>query len=199
MVLIEWLRPNGTRPNAGIIAGLALGLVGIVILVQPWHYLQNASGAATTDAIGVMFSILAMLGWSFGSIFARSLTLPASPFMTTSLQMLLGSIMLTGVGLILGEGARFDTSGVTGSAIFALLFLIIFGSIVAYSSYMWLLKNGNPALVSTYTYINPIVAIILGSALANEPITPLLLVALVFIFGAIYCIARFRPQAKPTK
>lgn len=195
MVLIEWVRPGGTRPNAGTIAGLCLGLLGITVLVQPWNYLQSAFGAATTDAIGVLISIIAMLGWSLGSIFARSLTLPSSPFMTTAIQMLLGSVMLTGIGTFMGEWARFDAARVTSSALIALLFLIVFGSIVAYSSYMWLLRNGSPALVSTYTYINPIVAIILGSALAGEPVTSLLMVALVCILAAIYFIARFRPPA----
>jgi drug/metabolite transporter (DMT)-like permease len=195
MVIIEWLRPNGTRPNIGIISGLVLGLVGITILVQPWNYLQSASGTATTDVWGVGFSILAMIGWSLGSIFARSLTLPKSPFMTTSIQMLLGSVMLTGVGTIMGEWATFDASRVSTSALLALLFLIVFGSIVAYSAYMWLLRNASPTLVSTYTYINPVVAIILGWTLASEPVTWRLMLALVFILGAIYCIARFRTQA----
>jgi drug/metabolite transporter (DMT)-like permease len=192
MVLIEWMRPNGTRPNIGIIVGLVLGLSGIAILVQPWNYLHSASGASTTDAFGVLFSILAMIGWSLGSIFARSLPLPASPFMTTAIQMLLGSMMLTGVGTFMGEWSKFDASRVTSSAVIALIFLIVFGSIVAYSAYMWLLRNGSPTLVSTYTYVNPVVAIILGWALAGEPITPLVLVALVCILAAIYCIARFR-------
>jgi drug/metabolite transporter (DMT)-like permease len=192
MVIIEWLRPNGTRPNLGIIAGLALGLVGIAILVQPWNYLQSSSGAATTDVWGVVFSILAMIGWSLGSIFARSLALPKSPFMTTALQMLLGSVMLTGVGTVMGEWAKVDAARVTTSALMALLFLIVFGSIVAYSAYMWLLRNASPTLVSTYTYVNPVVAIILGWALAGEPVTWRLMVALVFILGAIYCLARFR-------
>ena len=195
MVIIEWLRPNGTRPNIGIVSGLALGLVGIAILVQPWNYLQSASGTATTDVWGVAFSILAMLGWSLGSIFARSLALPKSPFMTTSIQMLLGSVMLTVVGTVMGEWGRFDASRVTMPALLALLFLIVFGSIVAYSAYMWLLRNAAPTLVSTYTYINPVVAIILGWTLAGEPVTWRLMVALVFILGAIYCIARFRTQA----
>lgn len=195
MVIIEWLRPNGTRPNIGIITGLLLGLAGIAILVQPWNYLQSASGTATTDILGVTFSIAAMIGWSLGSIFARSLPLPASPFMTTAIQMLLGSVMLTGVGTFMGEWASVDMGSVTTSALVALLFLIIFGSIVAYSAYMWLLRNASPTLVSTYTYINPVVAIILGWALANEPITWRLIAALVFILGAIYCIARFRVQS----
>jgi drug/metabolite transporter (DMT)-like permease len=195
MVIIEWLRPNGTRPNFGIITGLVLGLVGIAILVQPWNYLQSASGAATTDVWGVVFSIMAMIGWSLGSIFARSLTLPKSPFMTTAIQMLLGSVMLTGVGTVMGEWAKVDAARVTTSALVALLFLIVFGSIVAYSAYMWLLRNAAPTLVSTYTYVNPVVAIILGWALAGEPVTWRLMVALVFILGAIYCIARFRTPA----
>ncbi len=193
MVIIEWLRPQGTRPNAGLLAGLALGLLGITILVQPWNYLHSASGTATTDALGVIFSILAMLGWAMGSLLARSMTLPASPFMTTAIQMWLGSLMLTGVGLAMGEWARLDITRATNASLLALLFLIIFGSVIAYSAYMWLLRNAPPTLVSTYTYINPLVAITLGSALANEPVTPFLLIALVFILGGIYCIARFRP------
>jgi drug/metabolite transporter (DMT)-like permease len=197
MVIIEWVRPNGTRPNIGIISGLALGLTGITILVQPWNYLQSASGAATTDVWGVAFSIMAMIGWALGSIFARSLTAPKSPLMTTSTQMLLGSMMLTSVGLVMGEWARFDIGRVSTSGLLALLFLIVFGSIVAYSAYMWLLRNASPTLVSTYTYVNPVVAIILGWALAGEPVTWRLMVALVFILGAIYCIARFRTP--PTK
>jgi drug/metabolite transporter (DMT)-like permease len=197
MVIIEWVRPNGTRPNIGIISGLALGLTGITILVQPWNYLQSASGAATTNVWGVAFSIMAMIGWALGSIFARSLTAPKSPLMTTSTQMLLGSVMLTSIGLVMGEWARFDIGRVSTSGLLALLFLIVFGSIVAYSAYMWLLRNASPTLVSTYTYVNPVVAIILGWALAGEPVTWLLMVALVFILGAIYCIARFRTP--PTK
>ncbi|TAE26986.1 MAG: multidrug transporter [Candidatus Kapaibacterium sp.] len=193
MVMIEWLRPQGTRPNAGLLAGLVLGLLGITILVQPWNYLHSANGASTTDALGVIFSILAMLGWALGSVLARSLPLPASPFMTTAIQMWMGSTMLTGVGLAMGEWARLDLSRATSASLLALLFLIVFGSVIAYSAYMWLLRNAPPTLVSTYTYINPLVAITLGSILADEPVTHFLLLALVCILGGIYCIARFRP------
>ena len=127
MVLIDWLRPRGVRPGAQVVLGLALGLVGLISLIGPDALL----GGGRADFLGVGAVLLASFSWAAGSIYSRHATMPPAPFLSTAMQMLVGGVALSLLGLGLGEPWRIDAAAFSLRSILALLYLIVFGSIVA--------------------------------------------------------------------
>jgi drug/metabolite transporter (DMT)-like permease len=194
MVLLEWLRPGGERPTGGVVAGLVLGFVGLMLLVGPGEW---AGGGVNLLGAGAL--MLATLAWASGSIYSRGARLPAAPLLTTGMEMLAGGALLTLMGLATGEWATIDVGAVTGRSLAALGYLIVFGSLVGFTAYVWLLGVAAPAKVSTYAYVNPVVAVLLGWALAGEPLTARVVVAVAVILGAVAVItlARSRTAAPP--
>lgn len=195
MVLMDWSRPGGTRPRGGVFVGIALGLVGIVLLVGP-----AALGLdRPLNYTGVAIMLLASLAWSLGSIYSRHADIPDNPLMLTAMEMLLGGIFLMGMALPLGEYQNFTFAQVSTASWVALLYLILFGSFLGFTAYVFLLQVSTPAKVSTYAYVNPVVAVFLGWALLGETITPLTLAASAIIVAGVAIITYFntRPQPKP--
>lgn len=184
MVLIDWLRPGGTRPGSKVAVGLVLGLAGLFWLVGPDELL----GGGRTDLVGAGAVLLASLSWAAGSIYSRHATVPDSPFLSTAMQMLAGAVALAVLGLALGEPWRFDPAAFSLRSVLALGYLIVFGSIVAFSAYVWLLQASTPARVSTYAYVNPVVAVILGWLLADEALTARMIVAAGVIVSGVAMI-----------
>ena len=184
MVLLDWLRPNGTRPGMRVVAGLALGLVGLFALIGPDALL----GGGRSDVVGVAVLLLASLSWGAGSIYSRHAPLPRSPVLATGMQMLAGSAALAVLALLHGETAQLGSTHPSLLSIASWLYLIVFGSIVAFTAYAWLLRVSTPALVSTYAYVNPVVAVLLGFALAGEPLTPRMIVAAAVIVSGVVLI-----------
>lgn len=191
MVVLDWLRPGGVRPRLGVFAGLALGFVGLVLLIRP-------SSAGAIDLIGVGVLMLGSLGWAWGSLQSRFLRLPESPLLATAMEMLTGSVALGLLGAVTGESSRFHLSAVTPRSWLAVLYLILIGALVGYTAYVWLLRVASPALVSTYAYVNPVVAVLLGWAFASEPLTAKTLgAAAVILTGvALITISRGRTARK---
>lgn len=187
MVLIEALRPGGGRPGLIQVLGLMLGFVGIGILVGPAALLP---GNAKFDLAGVLLCLSAAFLWSLGSIFSRNADVPQSTFLFTGMQMLVGSLGLLLMSAMLGEFGRFDLNGVSARSWGGLAYLITFGSLGGFVAYGWLLKNAPIALVSTYAYVNPIVAVFLGNLLAQEPLNGRILAAAGIIIAAIALINR---------
>ena len=173
MVLIDWLRPRGTRPTFQIVMGLALGLAGMFWLIGPDALL----GGGRADLLGAGAVLLGSLSWAAGSIYSRHAAAPASPFLATAMQMLAGGAALLLLGVALGEPWLFDPAAFSAKSVAGLVYLIVFGSIIAFTAYVWLLRVSTPARVSTYAYINPVVAVFLGWALADEALTSRMLVA----------------------
>jgi drug/metabolite transporter (DMT)-like permease len=167
MALIDWLRPGGVLPSKHVVAGLFLGLVGLVWLVGP----DALMGGGRADFIGATAVVLGSFSWAAGSIYSRHAATPASPFLSTPMQMLTGGAVLLLLSVVLGEPWAFDVHAVSLRSALGLLYLIVFGSIVAFSAYIWLLRVSTPARVSTYAYVNPVVAVLLGWALADEALT----------------------------
>lgn len=192
MVLIDWLRPGGVRPTARIVAGLALGLVGLVWLVGP----DAVMGGGRVDLIGTLALVCASLSWAIGSIYSRHASMPSSPFLSTAMQMLAGAGALLVLSILLGEPARFDADAVSARSVLGLIYLIVLGSIVAFSAYVWLLRVSTPARVSTYAYVNPVVAVFLGWALADEALTARMLIAAAVIVSGVALITLTPKQAK---
>ncbi len=189
MVLLDWLRPGGRRPGWRVTLGLLLGFAGVTLLVRP-----GASGG-TIDPLGAGVLLVASFSWAWGSLASRRLPLPRSPLLTTGMEMLAGGVLLLAVSLLAGEPAAFDPSAVTTRSLLGFGYLIAFGSLVGFTAYIWLLRAAPPALVGTYAYVNPIVAVFLGWAFAGEPLTARTLVAAAVIVAGVAVITARRPQA----
>jgi len=190
MMLFAWFGKNGKRPGAGVIAGIALGLLGIAVLVfQPG---EQGGGGNRTDIVGIIALVAASISWAAGSLYSRSAKLPGSPLMSTAAQMLTGGGLLIVFSYFTGDWSRLDISGITLRSYAALGYLIVFGSIIGYTAYIWLLKNAESSLVSTYAFVNPVVAVLLGWLLAGERLTLNTFIAAVIIIAAVVIVTVFR-------
>ncbi len=198
MAVLEGLEKR-TRPGAAVIAGLLLGLAGIALLVAPGRFAGNGH----VDPVGALALLTAALCWSFGSLYSRRVPLPASTFTATAMEMIAGGAWLWLAGLLFGEGSRLHLSAISARSALSLAYLILFGSLIGFTAYVWLLKATTAARVSTYAYVNPIVAVILGTLFASEVITARVAIAALVIVGAVALIitSRARParSAAPGK
>ncbi len=192
MVVLDALRPGGTRPGWTVVLGLAVGLVGIVLLVGP-----SDLGGTPVDGLGALAVGGAALSWAIGSIYQRGAPKAEATLLNVGMQMLAGGALLLVVGLALGE--RLDVGAVSARSALALAYLVLIGAIVGYSAYVWLLKVSTPAKASTYAYVNPVVAVLLGWWLADEPLGPRVLgaAACVVVAVALLTTARSIPARPP--
>ena len=182
MVLLDTLRPGG-RPTGGLsILGLILGFVGITILIGPTSPIHSGENI---DLIGAGVLILASFFWSIGSLYSRQAILPSSPLLGTGMEMLTGGAGLLLLGVLTGELKRLHIMNISAQSLLGFLYLIVFGSWIGFSAYTWLLRAAPTPWVSTYAYINPVVAVILGHLLAAEPLTPRILIAATIVVGSV--------------
>ena len=152
----------GVRLSFGALAGIATGLLGVALLVGP---------SAHIDPVGAAVILGAALAWAGGSAYARVAQLPSAPFLSAAMQMLAAAAFLAVAGTALGEVGRVHPAAISAGSAAAFAYLVVFGSIVAFTAYGWLLKSGAPSvLVSTYAYVNPAVAVLLGWAFAGEAV-----------------------------
>lgn len=195
MVLIDALRPGGEHPNWQISAGVLIGLAGIAILVTPGQKLGSAIGF---DLLGVTALMLASLFWAIGSIYGRGADLPKSPLLGTGMEMLAGSAGLFIAGTITGEWGRLELATITMRSLSGLAYLIVVGSLVGFVAYSWLMRVAPMPIVSTYAYVNPLIAVILGSLLAQEELTVRVLLAAPIIVSSVALInmARFKATSR---
>ncbi len=194
MVLFDWLRPGGRTPLRQEVIGLCLGLAGIALLVGG----PGGMGFGAVDPLGALVLVGASIAWSFGSILSRSLPVPTSAFQLTGMQMLAGGVFLLVGGAAGGEWSRLDLEAVSRSSLLALGYLIVFGSWVGYTAYVWLLRSTAPAVASSYAFVNPAIAVGLGWLLAGEEVGRSMVVAmLVIIVGVALIVLRPRPVSPP--
>jgi drug/metabolite transporter (DMT)-like permease len=193
MVLIDSIWTRSHRPTRATLAGVLLGLVGIVLLIAP-SLVEGSENQL--DLVGVLVVLMGTLSWTIGSLYSRSAVLPKSPLLGTGMEMLAGGLILLLWGTVTGEWSRLELAQVSTRSFLALLYLIVFGSMVGFSSYTWLLRNAPTPLVSTFAYVNPLIAVLLGSLLADEPLTVNILISALVIVSAVFLIntARSRPQ-----
>lgn len=185
MTLIEALRPRGVRPNFMGVIGLVVGFGGIVLLVSPS---LTGGGNAELPLLGITILMVAALSWSLGSIYSRHANLPSSSLLGTGMEMLTGGIGCYLAGTLAGEWKLLQLSNVSVRSWLGLIYLIIFGSMITYSAYTWLLRAAPVSLVSTYAYVNPLVAILLGSLFAQEVFNARILIAALVIIGSVVVI-----------
>ncbi|HEX7091511.1 MAG TPA: EamA family transporter [Longimicrobiales bacterium] len=184
MVLLDWLRPAGVPPDRRTAAGIVIGLAGLALLVGP----ESLLGGGRVDPLGAGVLVAGSLSWAAGSLYARGARLPDSALLATAMEMLAGGALLVLVGALTGEVGRLDPGAVSARSLLGLLYLIVFGSLVGFTAYTWLLGVSTPARVSTYAYVNPVVAVLLGWALAGEPLTPRMALAAAVIVAAVAAI-----------
>jgi drug/metabolite transporter (DMT)-like permease len=185
-VLIEAMRRR-KMPRGAVLGGLALGSAGLLVLAGPSGMVV---GGERFDIAAVGVLVAGTFCWAGGSLFSRGSRLPASPVMASALTLLLGGAELALLGLSTGELADFDPAAVSMKSVLWTVYLFIFGSIVGFSAYLWLLRVTTASRVSTYAYVNPIVAVFLGWALAGEALSGRVALAAVVIVGAVALIIR---------
>lgn len=176
------------RPSLLVVGGVAAGFVGILILLAPM------SGVASINALGVGLLVLASLSWATGSIYARHAPLPRSGLLATGMEQLSGGVVLVVASLLVGEPGRLDWSHVSGASLLGVGYLIVFGSLVAFTAYTWLLAHAPISTVATYAYVNPVVAVALGALILHEPLTLRTILASVLILGAVVAMVSGRPR-----
>jgi drug/metabolite transporter (DMT)-like permease len=185
------------RPSALTAIGLAGGFVGVGMLIGPeLHF--SGGGEHPQAWIGMSILLLSSLIWSAGSLYSRKAKNAPSPFLAAGQQMLCGGVILIAAGSATGELRRLDLGQVTMQSFGAFVYLVLIGGIIGYASYAFLLRHCDPAKVATYAYVNPIVAVILGAAFADETLTMRTIVAALLIVGSVaLVITAGTPKAKP--
>ena len=184
MVLLDWLRGGAARPNLGVTIGLVLGLAGIALLAGP----TNIAGGNHMNSFGVLLLLFAAISWASGSLYARRAPIPATPLLATAMEMLVGGGLAIAAGLITGEWGQLRLDQVSLRSLQSFGYLVVFGSLVGFSAYTWLLRATSTAIASTYAYVNPVVAVFLGWALASEPLTLQTILAAAIIVMAVVII-----------
>ena len=186
IVLLSWLWLKNSRPNLKVVAGIFLGFFGVWLLIS-----GQTEMAAASDSMQ-FFATIAIIGaamsWAIGSIYGLRSPVPKSLVLTAGMQMFSGGLVLLFVSLLTGEMFRFNISEVSNASWFGLIYLIIFGSLVGFTAYSWLLKNAQPAMVSTYAYVNPVIAVFLGWLIAGESFTTQMLIGAGIIVGSVALI-----------
>ncbi len=188
IALMDWWQRR-TKPRVSVIVSLALGLLGIVLLVGP----EDLVGGGQIDLVGAGVLVLAAILWAAGSLYSRRAGVD-STLLSTGMEMVAGGSLLLLASLVTGQASAFDVSRVSLSSVLALGYLIVFGSLLGFTSYIWLLRSVAPSAASTYAYVNPVVAVFLGWALGGEPLTARTLVSAAIIVGAVV-ITTLQPRA----
>ena len=184
----------GERLPRGAVVGIAVGFVGVAFLVGPSAF----GGAGALDPLGLAAVILSPICWSLGSLFAsHRAVLPRQPLLATSAQMLAGAAILAVMGGLSGEFGAFHIEAVSAESLVALAYLTVIGSLLAFTTYGWLLRVAPLPLIATYAYVNPVVAVALGAFVLKEPIEPRTLLAggIIVFAVALIVTARSRMQA----
>jgi drug/metabolite transporter (DMT)-like permease len=185
MTLLDGIQQR-ERPHGVVILGLALGLGGLAFLVAPGKF----AGGTHVDPLGALALLSAALFWAVGSLYSRRAKLPASTLLATAMEMIAGGAILLCASALLREWRGFSLAAVSSSSLLALGYLIVAGSLLGFTAYVFLLGATTPARVSTYAYVNPVVAVLLGWAILGEAVTPRTLIAAAIIVASVALIIR---------
>lgn len=196
LTLLAWAAPDGTRPGFTDGVGIVLGLVGVGALVAPENALM---GEGSIDSMGGAVLVGASIAWAYGSLHSKWSTGPDSHLFGVALLMVAGGAWLMLAAVATGELVAFSITSVSPLSVFSLIYLIVFGSIVAFSTYVWLLKAATPAQVGTYAFVNPVVAVALGWMFAGEPVTPRIVLAAGIIVVGVALIVWQQPNPEKDK
>ena len=184
IALLGWLTGTAPRPTMMVWLGLIGGFIGVGVLVGP-AFTASPNGTQNHFALGVSILLVASLLWSAGSLYSRRAKNASSLFIAAGQQMISGGVLLILLGLSMGEHRGFAVHRVTWLSIGAFAYLVLIGALIGYTAYFYLLRHCDPAKVATYAYVNPIVAIVLGSAFAGEILTLRTLLGAGLIIGSV--------------
>src|SRR5881409_855978 len=198
IVMLGWAMGMTPKPAPIIWLGLVGGFAGVGILLGP--ALRFSSNGGRHPAIGMSILLVSSFIWSAGSLYSRTARHVASPFLTAAQQMLCGGLLLLFAGVVTGETRRFHPNSMSILSVASFVYLVIIGAVVGYTAYIWLLRHCDPAKVATYAYVNPIVAVVLGTAFAGETLTLRTLIAAALIIGSVALVItaqQLRLRAEP--
>lgn len=185
MVLVDWIRPGGTRPPGRVIAGLAVGFAGVALLAR-----SHPHNAGSVYGWGVVALMAASICWAIGSVYHRHADKPGAPLVGIGMQMISGGVLLLLFSLAQGEAAVLSWENISLHSIGAWFYLTIAGSLIGFPAYVWLLQVSTPARVSTYAYVNPLIAVLLGCTIGRETVSHELFLAGALIVAAVALIVR---------
>ncbi len=192
LVILNWLWLGGDRPSGRVVTGLLAGFLGVAFLVVP----GRLAGGEHVNLVGATALTVSALSWAVGSLHAIRLPRPRSPSLAVGMQMLTAGAVLVTIALLTGDGGRMLAGAVSLRSLAAFLYLTVFGSLVAYSAYFWLLRATTPARLSTISYVNPLVAVMLGWASGDEPVTARTAVAAAVILLSVVLITGLPARAR---
>lgn len=200
MVLIDAVWGDRVRPTGRVVAGLVAGFGGVVLLAGA----PGAGAGGPQELFGMALLLAGGVSWAWGSIYSRHVERPARPRLFVGMQMLAGGALLVPLGAVVGEFGELDLGGISARSAWALVYLVVFGAIIGYSAYIWLLTAVPPARAGTYAYVNPVVAMFLGWWLADEPVSLRSVVAAAVIIGSVVIITsersvRSAPEERPVQ
>ncbi len=184
LVIVDWLRPGGTRPVPKVVIGLLMGFAGMVLLVGPAHL----GGSGRVDPRGAAVLVIASLAWACGSLYSKHGGMPSSPMLSVAMQSFAGGAILLIAGFFSGEFHALHFAAVSLRSWLALAYLIVFGSGIGFSAYIYILHKSTPARVATYAFVNPVVALFLGWLIAGESITLRTVLAAAVILTAVILV-----------
>src|SRR5215510_4361403 len=183
IALLGWTTGMAPRPIPIMWMGLAGGFVGVGMLFGPGLHLHSPGGR--NPVIGISILLFTSFIWSAGSLYSRAAKHAPSPFLTAAQQMICGGFLLFIAGIITGELPRFHPGSISMLSIGSFVYLVVIGAVVGYTAYIWLLRHCDPAKVATYAYVNPIVAVLLGTIFAGETVSARTLIAAALIIGSV--------------
>ena len=191
MVTLDWLFFGGQRPTLTMTFGLLLGLAGVIVLIGPD---QIAHGGGV-DPAGAAVLLTAPVFWCFGSLWSRQAPLPKAPILAIGMEMIGGGVILLVAAALTGELAHVDIQAISARSYAALAYLVVFGALIGFTAYLWLLRVTSAANVSTHSFVNPVIAVFLGWAIAGEQVTARTLAASGIIVAAVALITLARARA----
>ena len=183
--VINLIHPEGRQINRIGVIGVITGFMGIALLIGPT---QLANSSEHINPMGIIAIFAAAIFWSLGSLYGRNAPMPPSPLLSTGMEFLAGGVGLLILSAITGEFRKFNPTLISTHSIYGLLYLMIFGSLIGFIAYTWLLRNVPITLVSTYAYVNPLIAIILGNLLAMETLNLRIFTAAAIIISSVFMI-----------
>lgn len=189
VVVLNWAATH-RRPNAKVLLGVLIGLVGVALLFGGSGF-DNGRQVSSLSLAAAGVVLLASLAWAGGSVYASRRPIQASTSMAAGMQMMAGGGLLLLLALVTGDLKRLNLAAASWVSLSAFAYLLVFGSLVGFTAYSWLLRHVTTARAATYAYVNPVVAVLLGWSLAHEPLTPRMLVAAAVIVGSVVLITTF--------
>ena len=184
IIIFDWLRPNGQRPHGSVFVGLVLGFIGVGLIIAS----KDRHGHNVAEPVGAIVLLIAAVCWAAGSVFSRHARQSESALLAVAMQMIAGGALLLLAGAASGEFQRLDFHSITAQSRLAFLYLLVCGSLIGFTAYVWLLQVSTPARVSTYAFVNPLIAVVLGRVFKHEILPKSVLLAGALILAAVVLI-----------